>query len=173
MSGHIEDKKVNAAIRKLGGADVYELFTAEVVAINDDDTVDVEDDGTLYHSVSLRAVSNGKKGVVVVPVKNSYVLVGRVQLGNNYLVMQVSEVDKIKIDSDEIIFNGGNNAGMVMSKEVTKKINALEDKVNELISTLQKIVVSPSGLAFAPLFAPIFPLVKTDKKEIENEKIKH
>jgi hypothetical protein len=176
MAGHIENKKVAAAIRTLGGADVFEIFTAEVVTINDDDTIDVDDDGVLYQSVSLRAVTNGKKGVVLVPVKYSYVLVGRVQLSNHYVVLQVSEVEKIKTDAGEIIFNGGENGGLVISKEVTKKINALEDKVNDLIKKLSSVIVKldPTGTyPLAPIFAQVFPLAKTDKKEIENEKIKH
>jgi hypothetical protein len=175
MSLH-DDKKINEAIQELGGKRDFEVFRAKVITVNDDDTVDVDDDGTKYNDVSLRAVNDGGKGIVLVPKVDSFVMVAKVKKGAQYSVINCSEVDKVKIDCEEIVFNQGDNYGMVKVKELTEQLNAVEKKLNDLLSTLKTITIplAPSGTyPFAPLFASTLPLTTTQQSDIENKKIKH
>jgi hypothetical protein len=140
-------------------------------------TVDVKDlNGTLYPDVRKIATENAKGFVPKLP-KDSFVLVSRISKSDDLFISMMSEIESIELDvDDDIVINGGKNDGLVKVKELTDKINGIEDQINSLLSTLQgvSVALAPSGtFAFAPIFSSISPLIKTQQTEIENDKIKH
>lgn len=125
--------EIKESIKKMtskGGAGI--VFTAKVKSV-DGETCNVELEGITLTDVRLRAVVNGENSkILVTPKTDSYVLV--VDLAGNLSQLAVvgySEVEKIEVDTDKIIFNGGNNEGLIQIKKLTDKLNELVNKFNQ------------------------------------------
>lgn len=125
--------EIKESIKKMtskGGAGI--VFTAKVKSV-DGETCNVELEGLTLTDVRLRAVVNGENSkILVTPKTDSYVLV--VDLAGNLSQLAVvgySEVEKIEVDTDKIIFNGGNNEGLIQIKKLTDKLNELVNKFNQ------------------------------------------
>lgn len=125
-------------------------FTAKVKAVNSE-TCSVELDGLTLTDVRLRAVVNGENSkILVTPEIGSYVLVADLAGDLSQLaVVGYSEVKKIEVDTDKVIFNGGNNHGLVNINDLTQKLNAIEQDINTLksIFTSWTPVVEDGGAA--------------------------
>lgn len=84
-------------------------------------------------------------------------------------------------DLDMIIWKGGNYNGLVKVKELTDKLNNLEQKVNNLINAmaththLSASPGSPTGVSTAsvPPYTPDQLITPTQQSELENTLIKH
>ena len=134
----------------------------------------------------LNAIDDNLQNFVTIyPKENSNIIVGIIENDKtDAVVLQCSEVEKVKlkigeqtllIDKEGFIFNNGQNYGLVKVKELTQKLNNVENKLNTILSTLQgvSITLAPSGtFAFAPIFSNIQPLQTTQQLSIENTKIK-
>lgn len=95
------------------------------------------------------------------------------ELAHHWIKVGDSVIDVI---DGTIQFGDGSFDGLVKVGELTEKLNALENKFNSLLTTLQGVVIplAPSGTyPFAPVFAGITALVETQQSEIENEDIIH
>lgn len=136
-------------------------------------------DGLDFNEVLL-----GLGSVYVKPKKDTKCLVGMIEnkdaaafLIHAEEVEELSvKVDKMLVDCTDIVFNDGNNHGLVKVEPLTQRLNAIEQKVNEMLSTLQgvSIELAPSGTyPFAPIFSPITSLQQTAQNDIENTDIKH
>lgn len=119
--------EIKESIKKMtskGGAGI--VFTAKVKSV-DGETCTVELEGLTLTDVRLRAVVNGENSkILVTPKTDSYVLV--VDLAGDLSQLAVvgySEVEKIEVDTDKIIFNGGNNKGLIKIDKLTQKLNDL------------------------------------------------
>ena len=128
----------------------------------------------------------------MLPKIGSLVLVSRIGNSNELFVSMFSEVDgmmltigekteleikdnEVYLNSDKIVFNGGENCGLVKVKELTDKINNIEKQTNDILTALQgtTITLAPTGtFPLAPNFT-MPPLATTQQADIENEKIKH
>lgn len=111
---------------------MFRAFTAKVKSVNGE-TCTVELEGLTLTDVRLRAVVNGENSkILVTPKTDSCVLV--VDLAGDLSQLAVvgySEVEKIEVDTDKIIFNGGNNEGLIQIKKLTDKLNELVNKFNQ------------------------------------------
>lgn len=79
-------------------------------------------------------------------------------------------------DITDYIIMGGEFGGLVKVIELTQKLNNLENKINEIISTFGTHThnVTNVGQQTAPTLTPINgSLTITERVEIENTKIKH
>ena len=119
--------EIKESIKKMtskGGAGI--VFTAKVKSV-DGETCNVELEGLTMSDVRLRAVVNGETSkILVTPKTDSHVLVADLSGDLSQLaVVGYSEVEKIEVDTDKIIFNGGNNNGLVKIEELTQKLNEL------------------------------------------------
>lgn len=118
--------------RIANGNGSFTCFTAKVTSV-DGETCDVELEGMKLTDVRLRAVMNGEDSkILVTPKIGSHVLV--VDLSGNLSQLAVvgySEVEKIEINAtDKIIFNGGNNKGLIQIEKLTQKLNELVIAIN-------------------------------------------
>ena len=127
--------EIKESIQKMaskGGAGI--VFTAKVKSVESDTTCTVELDGLTVSDVRLRAVVNSETSkILVTPKTGSYVLVADLSGDLSQLaVVGYSEVEKIEVDAnDEIVFNGGENHGLVKIKELTDRLNNLVDAFNQ------------------------------------------
>ena len=119
-----------------------------------DDYIDVEDMmGTSFLQVRKRAAVDGKKGILVTPVKESSVLVGRIG-DSDYLYMAMcSEIESVKVTlNDQTITLDKDGLSMDMGKgkyeikntqESLKKL--LDDLNNAIIALTVTTGTGPSG----------------------------
>ena len=116
---------------------MFRAFTAKVKSVNGE-TCTVELEGITLTDVRLRAVVNGENSkILVTPKTDSYVLV--VDLAGDLSQLAVvgySEVEKIEVDTDKIIFNGGNNNGLVKIEELKRNLNSLKNYVEAMASAV-------------------------------------
>lgn len=182
-------------IKQLSTDPTAEIFTrvAKVKEIDESKrTVDVEivSGSADLFGCRLQSAIEGDKGIVIIPKKDSFVLVTFMDK-NHAFVSATSEIEKVIVDfpeltgtveeinikDTEIVLNDGNNKGIVKVVELTQKLNALENLVNNILTALKSttIPLAPSGsYPFAPLYAAmnnISPV--TSQSDIENDKIKH
>lgn len=171
----------------------------KVVEIDETErTCSIEDDGLEIPGVRLQCIIGGNKGIVVYPKKDSQALAVRVEGSDELMLVACSDIENIRIDvkntsidvsdkiyvevgeseievkSGEIIFNGG-KIGMTKTDELTKKINALEQRCNDIVVALQGVTIAlaPSGtFPLAPYFT-MTPLTTTLQSDLENTSIKH
>lgn len=123
--------------------------------------------------VLLSTEIDGSTGIVITPTVESYVLCTRID-STKWFVCQTSKIEKIALNfSDKIVINDGSN-GLAKVDKVADKLNALENKVNELIAGLQATVIplAPSGsYALSANFGNVQALTATTQADIENDKI--
>lgn len=126
---------IKESIRKIVGGRAFPAFTAKVEGV-DGETCSVSIDGVKLTDVRLRAVVNGEDSkILVTPKVGSYVLLTDLSAGKftDLAVINYSEVDKIEITAtDKIVFNGGDNNGLVKIDKLTEKLNAIEQDINML-----------------------------------------
>ena len=132
--------EIKESIQKMaskGGAGT--VFNAKVKSVQGDTTCTVDLDGLTVSDVRLRAVVNGETSkILVTPKTGSYVLVADLSGDLSQLaVVGYSEVEKIEVDAnDEIVFNGGNNNGMVKIEELKRNLDTLKNYIMALQSAV-------------------------------------
>lgn len=149
---------------------------------SDSRTCTIDDDGVEYYNVALQCITGNETGILVVPAIGAQALALRIEDSDTFAVVAVSEVHScridiggrsIEIDGNEVRFNDG-SVGATRTDKLTEKLNAVENRLNTLLSTLSGIVVpAQGGLVFAPIFAGISPITPTSQSEIEDTKVKH
>ena len=140
----------NSIRNMVGGTKGQSLFTAKVLS-TDGETCCVDADGLVLSDVQLRAVVNGEEsGILITPKTGSYVTVA--DLSGDWTRMVVvgfSEVEKIEVNADDkIIFNGGQNKGLV---KVEKMVDWMQKVYNDLQTLTVLLSSSPVVGNGAPL----------------------
>lgn len=185
----MSDRSVKVAVQKLAGTfkdDTVQLIIGTIDSVDEDKaicSVKIQND-VILPNVSLQ--SSICDGLLIVPVKDStvYVLTSKY---NTPLIVQYSDIDKFELQVNDSYFlvkndgsiqlNDGSYDGLVKVGELVKKVNALENLVNNILTALKGITITlaPSGsVPFAPFFSAfsnISPI--TQQSDIENVKIKH
>lgn len=193
----MSDEAIRQALKKLSNYGNRPLvFTAEVKSVDWDKRtcVVITKNGLEFENVRLRAVADdAKEGVCLKPKKGSKVsvaelegiesmlqVVGFTEVEAIEVIMQDVELTiqdgKVNLKAKEIIINDGDNKGVPIVEKVKGKLNDIENKVNEILTTLNSVSVAlaPSGsFPFAPIFSAIQSLQSTQLSEIENSKVKH
>lgn len=169
------EEKIKKAIQQIGAGNEKTLLGVVENNYPDKDYIDVRDlSGTLYTDVrkraSIGAGDEAKKGIVITPEKGSSVIVSRIGDSDEMFVEMFSDVESI-------IFDGGDNEGLVKVRELTNKINTLETEVNNLKTIFSAWVPVPSDggavLKTAITTWAGSQLQMTNKADIQNDKIKH
>jgi hypothetical protein len=155
------------------------VFLAKVVQVHDE-TCDVEIDETdvVLTDVNLRAVEDGNDSKIVIkPAVGSYVQVlDKSGEFTDLLVLQYSQIERIEINCDNVVFNDG-TLGMVLSDKLTNKLNDLENDLNALKTVFSNWAITPndggSALKVAATTWYGKSLTVTKKSELEDTKIVH
>lgn len=157
--------------------EVYSIVCSVVSVDETERTIDakpINGDAEIF-GVRLQSSINSKVGFVAIPKKDSFVVVTFLNKLTGYVAL-CTEIDKILIDTPEIIINGGENGGLMNIEDVVGKLNSLEQKVNDLITACSSVVVTLAPTGTFPLstfFASVSPLTPTKKADIEDPKFKH
>lgn len=157
--------------------EVYSIVCSVVSVDETARTIDakpINGDAEIF-DVRLQSSINSAVGLVTIPKVDSFVIVTFINKLTGYVAL-CTEIDKILIDTPEIIINGGEKGGLMNVEDVVSKLNSLEQKVNDLITACSSVVVTlaPSGaFPLASFFTSVTPLTPTQKTDIEDPKIKH
>jgi hypothetical protein len=195
--GAKERQQIAEGIRELSKADAFEVYSGEVVEVNESaQTIDVKiEEGAVAHDVRLKMTVDDDKGFYVLPKKGSYVVIAQMDGGVDYCLVQASEIDKVLlkigdttlvIDKDKTVWNGGNNHGMLIRDKSVERWNKIEEDINSLKQSLngvlQAVVNEPGngapGAFHAAMKAALLAwsnqqLQKTTGQDVENDKVKH
>jgi hypothetical protein len=167
------DKSLKEVLRSFKGEEVIQSKLCTVINV-DGFVCDCEPIDGSADFLDVRLNAGLTDGVLITPKVGSIVMVTRYQTFEAFISL-VTEVAKIEITCDNVIYNNGDNGGMVLVKELVKKINALEELTNTLLNTLKTttIPLAPSGTyPFAPLYATVDPIAPiTLESDLANDKI--
>lgn len=180
--------KIKDAIKEMGGTLLPGLKIAKVVSCSGY-TCTIQMDTLQLKDVRLRAVvNNNEDKVLITPKAGSYVLVYDMSGGKmrDLVVVSCSEVEKIEIktgnttvdiDKNGVSINGGNLGGLVKIEELTNKLNAIENDLNNLKSAIGAWTPAPqdggAALKGAVSTWSAQRLSVTQKNDYEDTKVKH
>jgi len=128
------------------------------------------DDGAKMESVDLQALQGRIGGVVAFPKVGSEVIVGYLDR-DNAVVLLMTQTDRIEIDCDEIIINGGDNAGVVKVDKMVDWMNNVYQDMQTLKSLLSTTTVAGNGAPLGILFSPKVKIPAAS--QFADEKLKH
>lgn len=147
--------------------------------------IEIDTDLTLLNCRLNAVVDNYDNQLLVLPKEGGKVAFAPIDgQMTDVLVIGYSDIEKvllkvgeseIEIADGSIVINGGDNDGMVKIKELTDKLNALEQRCNDLLTALQGVTITlaPSGEFPLASYFVMKPLTNTAKSELENTKVKH
>lgn len=162
------------------------FFSAQVVSIQGD-TCTVRIDGLDLPDVRLTpTTTNRDDTILLTPAKDSFVLVGSLSGDLNNLCVLASDTlasveltigdISVFIDKEGVVLNGGSLGGMVKLDDVTKKINALENQLNQLKNILKAWMPAPNdgGAALKGAISTWADtiIILTKPGDLENKKVK-
>lgn len=179
MGGSSKNReKIVAGIREIVGFGKYEIYSAQVKTVDEGaTTMDVLiNEDLLIYDVRLRSVIDTDDGLYVIPAVDSYVVIGKIDGGVDFILIQASKIDKIlfkigtttgEFTSTGIKYNGGNKGGLINIVDQTTKLNQL---VTEVQTQLGLIATGLAGVGGSYAPGVLSSFVKTD---FEDTKIKH
>lgn len=92
-------------------------------------------DGGPPVKVNLQAIRGGDTGFLQIPKDDSMVVIGYYDESSAFLIM-TSEIDRIELDCEEIVINGGNNGEIAIYKELKKEL----DKNKAVLDTILQVL---------------------------------
>ncbi len=187
------EDEIRKAIRKIIGEPKVQVQEGTVESVNWDKRSCVVklSDGRKFFDVRLRAVvDDSKNGLCLKPKVNSAVLVNLIENQEmNAYVSGFTDVEAIELEGEsdvDVIFNKGNNDGVVKVKEVVKKLNVIEKDLNKVKTAFQtalNTIVNEPGNGAPSAFQTALKaallewdgaqLTETQQDDLENTKFKH
>lgn len=159
------------------------------------------DEGAPLLGVNLQADQSGDVGFVLLPTVGSYVVVAfmsdstavvvlttqidkaLVTIGSSEIAITDGDVDidingtTMKMNADGIVFNGGNNNGLVKIGDLVGRLNAIEQDINNLKTVFASWVTVPQdGGAALKAASAVWSgkrITPTKQTDIEDTKITH
>lgn len=140
-----------------------------------------DDDPMKLIEVKLNATINSTNGILIIPKIGSYVILSFINKGDGFISM-FSEIEKITIECNNIIYNNGSNNGLVNVNPAKTAWTTLQTEIDTLkagiaasLTTMGLALVSVDGgttTAQAAVVAAL-PLPRIDLSLIEDKKFKH
>lgn len=170
----MSDRSIGESIRYLAGnhqTDRVTLMDATVESVDEvartcECTAVTGSTGNTIPGVRLMASIDD--GILIVPVKGSTVVIS-MSIFTDPVIVSYSDIDRI-------ILRGGDLGGLVKVIELTKKLNNIENLLNDLIIKFNSHThnVTSTGAPTGPnLLQETQSLTPTEQAEIENENITH
>lgn len=170
------DKLVTNIKRNADGAKQSQIRFVECVSVDwENKTMDAKGtgDGVPYLDVML-----GFGYIDIKPAKGSLCLIGVID-GQEVVTFLINAevVELAEIKATNMVYNGGDNFGMVKIKELTAKINVLEKDLTLLKNVISSWVIAPNdgGAALKTAMSPWLgqKITETKQSDIEDTKITH
>ena len=144
-------------------------------------------EGAPLLGVNLQANQEANYGLCLFPEPGSYVVVGFVADGAAGVVLLTEKIEtaeivigdiSARIDKNTVTFNGGNLGGLVRVEDLTKRLNIIENDINNLKTVFSSswIVAPQDGGAALKLAAASWAatqLSPSKRNHYENTKVKH
>ena len=166
-------EKISGLIKRIAGTqnNALVLFEAKVKSVDAAaQTCTLTRYDTDFENVRLTAGFTGDSDLLVIPAEGSMVIAADMSapLMRDIVVLAVSK-------SAGIVFQGGQNGGLVKVEKLTEKLNAIEKDLNNLKSALQAPQTDPQGGVLATVFTTWAgqTLTQTEQTDIENANFKH
>ena len=155
--------------QKYGEKPVTILGTISAVDENSK-TCNIDDDGFMMYGIRLQSVTNAAAGILKVPKIGAQALAVKIEDGDGFMLLDCAEYDKI-------IFNGGNNGGLINIESLVDKINAIENDLNSLKTVFKSWtpVAQDGGSALKTAAADWADqtITKTKTKDLEDKTVTH
>ena len=155
--------------QKYGEKPVTILGTISAVDENSK-TCNIDDDGFMMYGIRLQSVTNAAAGILKVPKIGAQALAVKIEDGDGFMLLDCAEYDKI-------IFNGGNNGGLINIQSLVNKINAIENDLNSLKTVFKSWtpVAQDGGSALKTAAADWADqtITKTKTKDLEDKTVTH
>jgi hypothetical protein len=129
-----------------------------------------------YNDVRLRPVQDATKSITLIPKVNTWALAIRIEDNDEWMVIACGELDKILMNSPEIIFNDGTKGGLVNWPDAKTQLEKTNEVVQALVDTLKNWtpVASDGGAALKAFFNIQLGLkVKGNFNGLEDLTVKH
>lgn len=174
----MSDRGIITAIQKAAGTfqeDKVKLFVGTVESIQGNTCTCIVDDQMRLPSVNLQA--GVCDGWLLIPVIGSTVVIMYSKVISPFVVlysdlesayMQVGDSSIEMLSDGSVTLNDGKLGGLVVGGTLATKLNNLENKVNELISTFNAhthgviSLGSPTSPTTTPIAGPLTPTVPND-----------
>lgn len=155
--------------QKYGEKPVTILGTIAAVDENSK-TCNIDDDGFMMYGIRLQSVTNAVAGILKVPKIGAQALAVKIEDGDDFMLLDCAEYSKI-------IFNGGNNGGLINIESLVNKINAIENDLNSLKTVFKSWtpVTQDGGSALKTAAATWAgqTISKTQTKDLEDKTVTH
>lgn len=163
--------KLKDLLRGVGGGNDITIYQGIVNSV-DGCLCEVQIGGIAIPGVRLRASELDDDGqMLVTPKIGSAVTIG--SLSGDLAQLVVLQVDHI----ETIVINGGNLGGLINIEQLTGKLNAIEDDINNLKTAMSGWVPSPQdgGAALKTAITTWAgqELAKSKRGDYEDETVKH
>ena len=159
------------------GPKVSLLGTVKSVDEEEQTCVIYDDDLEIdFDEVRLRPVLDGTVSLKMVPKVNAWALAIRIEDEGEFMLIAAGEYDKVILNCDNIVFNGGDNGGMVNWPAVKTELDKTNAVVNALKNSLTGWTPVPNdGGAALKVYATtqLGALAVGDYSDKEDEKVKH
>ena len=193
------DRKIGQAIIDIankGKKGRFPVMMGSVVAGSVDEEqgtckvlLSVNDENTQTDGVLLSAKLGNVTGLLLYPADDSIVLVAEINGPGMYGIVQCSQLNKVivkigiitlHITDSGIMINGDDYGGLVKVEDLVNSINAIEEKVNELVEHYnQHLHMGSGGLTGTPQNAAGLAYViaddldETTVDQLASEHVKH
>lgn len=168
-----KERECAEKLRAIVGKEPFGTYLAKVTKVDSSEavcTVERVFDGMVIEDVKLNATITKDEGIVISPKQNSHVLITSID-GLNWFVSLYSAIDKITIDAEsKIIFNGGENEGLIKIEKLTQKLN---DLVRTFNNHTHQVNTTGGPTAQSGTTAMPSPASEFDKSDYEDENITH
>lgn len=174
-------KEIKEAIKSIVGVPGMMFVMGKVESVGDETCSVKIADRIVINDVRLNASADGNAdNILIKPKVGSMVLMADLSGGElrSLVVISFSALESMTVKFEgEVVINGGENEGLVKVVELTEKLNAIENDINNLKSIFSswEPVVYDGGasLKAAAESWAVQSLQTTSKEDIENDKIKH
>ena len=176
-----KSKEIKEAIKSIVGVPGMMFVMGKVESVGDETCSVKIADRIVINDVRLNASADGNAdNILIKPKVDSMVLMADLSGGElrSLVVISFSALESMTVKFEgEVVINGGENEGLVKVVELTEKLNAIENDINNLKSIFSSWVpvVYDGGASLKAAAASwaVQSLQTTSKEDIENPKIKH
>jgi hypothetical protein len=180
MSEVREIADVLQKIARTATSDYIKFFYATVESVDESArtcTARSLDDDSDEPLLDIQLMAEPNDGMLKIPSVGSEVIVGY-NRDDNPFVICFGQLDKVICHTEVVFqFNKGENFGLAKVEALTGKLNALENKYNDLISAYNLHVhagVTSGGSSSGPTPSTVTgTIIPTQRGEIENTKVTH
>lgn len=181
MSGQIR----SAIVKMAGQSDAMQEATVQSVDIASRTCICSAITGNASIEITARLMAEVDDGFLLVPTVGSTVIVSYSKAVAPYISL-FSQVDKVvlisgdyglEINADGVKINDGSDGGLVKVKELTDRLNKLEDALGDLISKFNTHthagVTTGSGVSGTTATPSTKTVTQTDRADLENTTVTH